>query len=266
MDRVFSIFSFSSHYVVNYKEGILHFLNSTASINILILILNCWLYRVLLRQGARKHAPWFYAYVVCGILDSCVELVSSTTTFQLRIPVGWSVIVSAILLIGAFWDSLRRDFKQVTPPKSFHILLWTPIAAVLAYCVWKAAHTPFIQAKHPPFTHPKWFFVYVIGGSFGVDWAVAFVAGAILTYLLKNGKKEKFTDAAPAIILGLGFASLAGLIQLTGGLFFGAKIGSITDFVPTLGYCLTIACWIVFFSSPRFGLRSVVPPVEIQPA
>jgi hypothetical protein len=212
------------------------------------LLVDTLLLAILLRQGVRKQLKWFVFYVAWEFLGACVGLATWSASKTLYVTVFWWMEGPRIaLMVMAVRESLLRIFEE------FRSLLWwfvfAAILAVVLYSAFKAVYAPPVQSN--------WLLSFVIGAEFTFRWGIAAVT--ILSVPLMWFIEEPRSGREYSVVVGCGLASLAFLAHVLSRSFFGTRFTFFTQYLPDVGYFVTVLWWIKVFLRPleEFGFKEL---------
>jgi hypothetical protein len=219
------------------------------------LLVDTWLLTTLLRRGVRKQLKWFVLYVAWESLGACVGLATWSASRTLYVTVFWWMEGPRMaLMVMAVRESLLRIFEDF---KS--LLRWSVLGVILLvmlYSAWKAVYAPPVQTNR--------IVSFIIGAEFTFRWGIAAVA--VLSLPLMWLIEEPRSGREYSVVMGCGFASIAFLAWVLSRSFFGTRFTFLTQYLPDVGYFVTVLWWIKVFLRPieEFGFKELgMEPEEI---
>jgi hypothetical protein len=212
------------------------------------IVLDAWLLTVLHKRAVRKQLPWFVLYVACELVSTSVGLMTWLISRDLYTVVyWWKEVPRMALMVMAVRESLLRIFQD------FRFLLrWFVFAAILAvilYSAFKAVYAPPVQTNQ--------LLSFIIGVEFTLRWGIAAVT--ILSVPLMWLIEEPRSGREYSVVVGCGLASLAFLAHVLSRSFFGTRFTFLTQYLPDVGYFVTVLWWIKVFLRPveEFGFKEL---------
>lgn len=147
--------------------------------------------------------------------------------YLLGFPMVAAAIAGAIGISSspAIVMMVAREFNAKGPVtrRAMHLLAGNNIFAFLAFTLLLVlAHIKHDTGLAVMLLHP----LYLIAGSIAIAAVLYFLAGILLTYLLKDREEQHFTMILALLILGLGLAHMFKLSPLLSSLLFGVMVTS----------------------------------------
>jgi len=220
------------------------------------LILDAWLLRVLHKQAARKHLPWFFLYIAWEFISTATGLTTWLISRDLYTVVyWWKEGLRMALLVGAVRESLLRIFKGFES-----LLRWSVLAVILgvvAYSWWKAVHAPPIQSNRLA--------SFILGAEFVFRWGIAGVS--VVAMGLMWFIQEPTGSREDGVITGAAIASMGFVAWVIIRSLFGTRFVFFAQYLPDVGYFIAVFYWIKVFQRPvpEFGFKELgMGPEDIR--
>jgi len=215
------------------------------------LVLYGWLLIILLRQGGRRHLPWFVTYVFWGVVLQATQTGAWLIDPRMYVAVYWWMeAIAVVLIVGAVRESFLRIFSGFTKMPWFRWTVSGLIAAVIVYSAWKAIYAP-------PVLPIGRFGNFVIGAEFLFRWGITGIG--LLTMVLSAILSEPWNARENLVVTGFMIASLAVVAHTVIDSLFGTKYLFVSNYLPSVGYFIALLLWIWAFSRPvqEFGFKEL---------
>lgn len=216
------------------------------------LALDAWLAVILLRRGAYRRFPVFFAFTVLETLALAARLLL-VPNYRIYFYVYWcSEAVLLPLSLAALHEAFHWVFEGFYRIWWFRLFYYGTIVLVLGVAASSAVISPPVQA------HP------VISLILNVGIAVNFVRMGIvaLFYVLKKLLLVEFRRHADGIVIGFGISSAGSLIGYLAFSGFGTKVQSFTQKAAAVAYILGLAIWVAAFIRPEREGEDWRPPMS----
>src|SRR5438270_5570605 len=200
-------------------------------------ILHVWLVAVVIRRGAWRRFPWFFAYGIYAVLGLAARLAASSSR-RLYFYTYWYTDPGFLLLgIAALHEVFRQVFAGFYLLRWFRWLYYGGITIIVLIAVINSV------VNRPVHVYP------IFGIILGVGIAVNCIQAAIfaLFYFLAKVLDVEFRRYTFGIVLGFGISSIGTLIPFVLRSIFGTKLENFVVYAPSVAYFVSLAVWLSAF-------------------
>ena len=205
-------------------------------------ILHIWLVIAVIRSGARRRFPWFFAYCIYAVLGLAARFLAAISSRRTYFYTYWYTDPGFLLLgIAALHEVFRQVFAGFYLLRWFRWLYYGGITIVVLIAVVNSL------VNRPMNVYP------VFGIILDVGIAVNCIQAAIfaLFYFLAKVLDVEFRRHTFGIVLGFGISSIGTLIPYVARSTFGTKFESLVIYAPSVAYFVSLAVWLSAFLWPE---------------
>lgn len=231
------------------------------TISILLLLpaaLQAWLAMILVRRGAHRAFPFFFAYNVFSVGALLLKFAVSANHTAYFYTYWLTDAVYAILGLLAILETFPHVFKAFTLVRSFRLVILAVAASMVLLAV---SHAVFIStAQAGPLVR------IIAPLEIGVRYVQTGIF--ILFFVMAAFYGVPWRQYAFGIVFGFGLVAASSLAALLLRSEFGTRFKFMFTFMPGVVYVLAVLAWLLIFSEqeppdPAEGIKSPLSPEEV---
>jgi hypothetical protein len=221
---------------------------------VLVICLQIFILRCLVRHRLQRRFLWFLSYIVYALIEGILKLAVSGNTMLYSRVYWWSETGDVILSVLAMRESFLNTFRLLTRFRWFIWVVWCSVGAALLYAAFRAAF-------FPPLHHTRQGAI-IIGLETAVDYSLAAVGILYFAILLFSRTQDRPWEAG--IVSGFTINAVFAVLGLLSISIFGKKFRVLNEWIPAVAYLMALVEWSVVLSRPERTTRNTMPKLRTE--